>query len=77
MVGYDKAATRQMGHLYGKMGPMVDDLIDDLKRPGTQATLILTTSALLAFVCFHFQRRLGTDDAAASSEMPDSGNEPT
>ena len=34
MVGYDKAESHQMAQLYGNMGLMIDDLLDDLKRPG-------------------------------------------
>ena len=37
MVGYNKAQMRQMGMLYGKMGPVIEEWFDDLKQPGTQA----------------------------------------
>ena len=67
MVGYDKAQTRQMGHLYGKYGPMVDDLLDDLKRPGVQATIIVAISSLIALGCFQFQRAPEPRDGDASS----------
>ena len=59
MVGYDKAESRQMGHLYGKMGPMIDDLLDDLKRPGTQAVAVAAVSAIIAFGCFRFAQQAG------------------
>ena len=56
MAGYNKAGVQQMGVLYGKMGLMIDDLSDDLKRPGTQAGLILVASTLLAAACFYLGR---------------------
>ena len=62
MVGYNKAQTRQMGMLYGKMGPVIEEWFDDLKQPGTQAEIIVVTSILVAAGCFYFARLLGHDD---------------
>ncbi len=62
MVGYNKAQMRQMGMLYGKMGPVIEEWFDDLKQPGTQAEIILAVSALIAAGCFYFARLLGHDD---------------
>jgi hypothetical protein len=62
MVGYNRAESRQMGMLYGKMGLLIEDWVNDLKRPGTQATLIVTTSILIAFGCFYFARLLDDVD---------------
>jgi len=56
MVGYNRAESRQMGQLYGKMGLLIEDWTNDLKQPGTQATLIVATSILIAFGCFYFAR---------------------
>ena len=56
MVGFNKAESRQMGMLYGKMGLLIEDWINELKRPGTQATLIASASILIAFGCFYFAR---------------------
>ena len=56
MVGYDKAAERQMGMLYGKQGELIEDLTNGLKQPGTQAILIIVTVALVAGGCFYFAR---------------------
>ena len=56
MVGFHKAQTRQMGMLYGKMGPVIEDFFDDLQRPGTQAKIIVGISALIAAGCFYFSR---------------------
>jgi flagellar basal body-associated protein FliL len=62
MVGYNKAQTRQMGMLYGKMGPAIEEWFDDLKQPGTQVEIIVTISILIAAGCFYFARLLGHDD---------------
>jgi flagellar basal body-associated protein FliL len=62
MVGYNKAQTRQMGMLYGKMGPVIEGWFDDLKQPGTQAEIIVVASILIAAGCFYFARLLGHDD---------------
>jgi hypothetical protein len=62
MVGYDKARTRQMGMLYGKMGPIIEGWFDDLKQPSTQAEIIVVASIVIAAGCFHFARLLGHED---------------
>jgi hypothetical protein len=64
MLGYNKAERREMGRLYGQMGTLVEDWSEDLKRPGTQAVLILSCSALVAGGCFYFSRLIETDDKA-------------
>jgi hypothetical protein len=56
MTGYSRPESRQMAILYGKMGQMVLDLTDDLKRPGVQAILIAGISALIAVACFFVAR---------------------
>ena len=61
MLGFNKAQERQMGVLYGKMGTLIEDWSDDLKRPGTQATLILMVSGLIAAGCFYFAPWLDQD----------------
>jgi flagellar basal body-associated protein FliL len=64
MVGYNKAQTRQMGMLYGKMGPVIEEWFDDLKQPGTQAILIAVVSTLVAAGCFYFARLTDNSDEA-------------
>jgi hypothetical protein len=39
------------------MGLVTSDLFDALKRPGTQAILIVAISARVAMGCFFFARR--------------------
>ena len=62
MLGYNKAQTRQMGMLYGKMGPVIEEWFDDLKQAGTQAEIIVVVSVLIAAGCFYFARFLDHDD---------------
>ena len=62
MLGYNKAQTRQMGMLYGKMGLLIENWTNDLKRPDTQAILITTTSILITLGCFYFARLLENGD---------------
>ena len=59
-----RAESRQMGLLYGKSGVLIDDLWNDLKRPGTQAAIIAGVSALIAFGCFYLARPLDSDGEA-------------
>jgi hypothetical protein len=56
MLGYDKASARQAGSLYGAQGVIVQQWTNDLKRPGTQAGIILGTTALAAGACLYFAR---------------------
>jgi hypothetical protein len=65
MQGFNRAQQRQMGQLYGKSGLLIDEWVDDLKQPGTQAILIVVTSALLAAGCFYFARLVEIDDGPA------------
>jgi hypothetical protein len=62
MVGFDRAQTRQMGQLYGKSGLLIEEWFDDLKQPGTQATLIAVVSTLVAAGCFYFARLTDNND---------------
>ena len=61
MQGYNRAATRQMGLLYGKQGLLIEEWSEDLKQPGTQATIIAAVSALMAAGCFYFARLSDSD----------------
>ena len=70
-VGFNQPQRRQMALLYGNMGLMVEDLTEDLKRPGTQAAMILGASGLVAAGCFYFSNRLdGLDDGADDPPPP-------
>ena len=61
------AASRQMGILYGKMGLLIEDWSDELKRPGTQAIIIVGAATLVALGCFYFARLLDNDDVDRST----------
>ena len=54
-----------MGRLYGQAGLMIEDLSNNLKRPGIQATLIATVATLFAFGCFYLARFPENDGEAA------------
>jgi len=56
MLGFNRAAHRQMGMFFGKSGYLIDDLLDSLKEPDTQAILIGATALVIAIVCFLFAR---------------------
>jgi hypothetical protein len=62
MVRFNKAESRQMAMLYGKMGLLIEDWANDLKQPDTQATLIASASILIALGCFYFARLSGDVD---------------
>ena len=65
MQGFNRAEQRQMGQLYGKSGLLIDQWLEDLKQPGTQAVLIAGFSAVVFAGCFYFARLLEYDDEAA------------
>lgn len=56
MMGFDKQQGLQMAQLYGKSGQLVDDLVNDLKQPGTQAGLIVGVSVVASWICFRLAR---------------------
>jgi hypothetical protein len=62
MSGFDRAQTRQMEQLYGKSGELIQNWINDLKQPGTQAFVIILASGLIAAGCFYFARLLDDDE---------------
>ena len=64
MLGYDRAESRQMGMLYGQSGQLIDQWLDDLKQPGTQAVIIVLFTAAIAGGCFYFARLSDYDDGA-------------
>ena len=62
LAGYSKAESRQIEILIGKMGLLMVNFIDYLKRPDVQAFIIAVTSTLIAFGCFYFARLLDNDE---------------
>ena len=62
MAGMAKVEARQMTNLYGKSGLVMLDFLDNLSRPGTQATIIVAISTLIAFGCFYFARTSDDDE---------------
>ena len=61
MLGYHRAADRQMAILYGKQGRLIEDFSDALKQPGTQAGLIGIVTVVIGAGCFYFARLLDYD----------------
>lgn len=49
-----KTETRDIEINFGKMGLILNDLMTDLERPGTQAGIIALVSILAASGCFYF-----------------------
>ncbi len=68
MLGFNRAEQRQMAELYGNSGLLMDEWLDDLKQPGTQAVLILISSGLIAAGCFYFARLLALDAEPPASK---------
>jgi hypothetical protein len=58
VIGEDKAVTRQVEVLLGKQPILMEGLGRNLKRPGTQAVIIVVTAALVAGGCFYVARLL-------------------
>ena len=63
MLGFNRAQTRQMEQLYGKSGLLVNEWLDDLKRPRTQAILIVSVSVVASAACFYFARLVAVEDS--------------
>jgi hypothetical protein len=58
MLGNEKAESRQAEILYGKQAGLIQEWSDDLKRPGTQAVMVVVAAILVAGGCFYFARLL-------------------
>jgi hypothetical protein len=61
LAGYSKAESRQIQILIGKMGLLMVNFIDSLKRPNTQAFIIAGISILIAIGFFYFAGLLDDD----------------
>ena len=68
MLGFNRAADRQMAELYGKQGQFIEDLTDSLKQPGTQAVLIVVAAAVIAVGCLYFARKLEHEATEAAND---------
>lgn len=64
LTNFDHSTQRQMGILYGKQGELLEEWMNDLKQPGTQAILIVISSSVGAAICFKFARLWERADAA-------------
>lgn len=70
MVGFNRAAERQMSLLYGNQGKLIEDLDNWLKRPGSQALLVAAAAAVLALGCYQFSRLLEFEAHEAAARGP-------
>lgn len=68
MIGFNRAAERQMGVLFGTQGQLMGDLDELLKQPGTQAILVAAASAVIALGCFQFSRVLEFEAKKAAED---------
>jgi hypothetical protein len=66
VAGEDKSATRQAQLMMGQQAVLVDEWGRDLKRPGTQAVIIVVTAGLVAGGCFYFARLLNRAEQRSS-----------
>jgi flagellar basal body-associated protein FliL len=73
MGGFNKANQRQMEMMYGKMGTITEDLVQQLKQPRTQAALILIGGGLIAAGCFYFARLVSRGNESELSEPAEGG----
>jgi hypothetical protein len=66
-----KTEARDIELNYGKMGLLMNDMVNDLQYPGTQAGIIAAVSIIVASGCFYFagwpERGGEPEDAAAES----------
>ncbi|HEV7926567.1 MAG TPA: hypothetical protein VGR14_14505 [Verrucomicrobiae bacterium] len=58
MMGNEKAQVRKEQMLYGNQSILIDRWTEDLKRPGTQAAIVVLTAVLVAGGCFYFAHLL-------------------
>jgi hypothetical protein len=56
LAGYQKQMNREMAVQMGTFGLVMMQWTNALKRPGTQAVIVATGSALLAWGCFRLAR---------------------
>lgn len=57
-----RVVSRQMQMLYGTSGSVMQDFLTALKRPGTQAIIIIVVTALISGACFYLARPFPKDD---------------
>jgi len=60
--GPSRAERHQVGLLYGKFGLRILDMMNGLKRPGTQAVIVAAVLILIAGGCLYIAHVLDRDD---------------
>jgi hypothetical protein len=69
MLGYDKAAARQVGTLYGQQGVIVQGWSDDLKKPETQAVIMVAATLLVSGGCFYIASLLAAGKTTSGESV--------
>ena len=62
-----RAVSRQMQMFYGTSGNVMQDFVTALKRPGTQAIIIVVVAALISGACFYLARPFPNDNDSNAS----------
>lgn len=60
-----RVESRQMQTLYGTSGNVMQEFVRALKRPGTQAIIIIVATALISGACFYLARPFPEDNRSA------------
>jgi hypothetical protein len=63
---YRRQLAREIGIQQGTFGVMMLDWVEALRRPGTQAIIIVASAALVGLACFRAARNI-EDDAAGGA----------
>ena len=67
MLGFNRAAERQMGVLFGTQGVLIGDFDNWIQQPGAQAFLIALAAAVGGLICYLISRLLAFE---AEPETP-------
>jgi hypothetical protein len=62
-----RAVSRQMQMLYGTSGNVMQDFLTALKRPGTEAIIIVIVTTLISGACLYLGRPFPRDNDPAGS----------
>jgi hypothetical protein len=59
----EKSIARQAGILYGNQAAVVQQWSDELKRPGVESLIVVTTAVIIGFGCLYLARLVENDAA--------------
>jgi hypothetical protein len=75
LLGFDKAAARQVATLYGQQGVIVQGWSNDLAKPGTQAVIIVAATLLVSGVCFYIASLLAAGRTTSGESLGGAGSD--